>query len=523
MILWDMSVMGALMVGAVLAVRAVCGQKVSGQIFLIFWMAAAARFLIPVQLPLDLLNVSSGLEAAVSRAEEACGQWAEEVGSGVREGQEKEGNPILIQSGSEQRRDPSGRPEMRTGSRKISWEEMDFLIWAAGAASVGACFLIRYIRHIRKLREALPAEDWEAVKKWREQYPRSGTKGIRVFYTDYYDVPFSRGIFRPGIVLAKGMRTISPEKMEYILEHEAVHLRRRDGLWKLAGILVACVHWFNPLAWVMLGKLDEDLEISCDELVTRGYGTEARKQYAETLLAMEQGGRPPFLINGFGGKRMKRRIRRVLREKYSRSLSAAVLVLVGVLLAGCMGGEKGITSEAQESGSADEKEAMARQIAEWLVPGTEITVSYGSVDRVWVMTEETAKETYQALLMPITHVSFGNKGSNYGSILQKDGFGLLCGDGGEEMAFSKNMELQIEMKEPQPFAVGCIQIGGEDSLFSRNVYKDIYRLEERPQKAQMTVPVEFPAPGMYYVCIRNLGEEELKFGEIFLDLGQPGV
>lgn len=29
-----------------------------------------------------------------------------------------------------------------------------------------------------------------------------------------------------------------------------------------------CVHWFNPLAWMMLRKLDEDLKISCDELVT---------------------------------------------------------------------------------------------------------------------------------------------------------------------------------------------------------------------------------------------------------------
>ena len=224
---------------------------------------------------------------------------------------------------------------------------------------------------------------------------------------------------------------------------------------------------------------------------------------------------------------MKKRIRYVLRKTYSRSLSVTVLVLMGVLLAGCMGGNNRNTSEAQESRSTDEKELMARQIAEWLVPGTEITIGYGSVDRVWVMVEESAErtyQTYQTLLMPINHISFGNgRWSNYGSALQKDGFGLFCGDGGEEMAFSKNMELKIEFKEPQPFAIGCIQIGGETSSFHRNVYREIYRMEENPQKEQMTVPVEFPAPGMYYVCIRNLGEEELKFGEIFLDMGQPNA
>ena len=39
--------------------------------------------------------------------------------------------------------------------------------------------------------------------------------------------------------------------MAYVLEHELVHIRRLDALWKPLLALTACVHWFNPLAWAM--------------------------------------------------------------------------------------------------------------------------------------------------------------------------------------------------------------------------------------------------------------------------------
>ncbi len=169
-------------------------EGVRGQIFLIFWMAAAVRFLIPVQLPLKLLNVRCGLEIVVFRAEETGSQAAGEVWPDFRAEQENDGNLIQIKVGSEQREEPSDLPRVPTGSQRITGEKAWFLIWAAGAAAVGACFLTKYIRYIRKLHEVLPAEDLESVKRWRKLYPRSANRSIWVVYTDYYDMPLMQNI-----------------------------------------------------------------------------------------------------------------------------------------------------------------------------------------------------------------------------------------------------------------------------------------------------------------------------------------
>ena len=37
--------------------------------------------------------------------------------------------------------------------------------------------------------------------------------------------------------------------LQYVLEHEYVHIRRFDSIKKIALIIVLCVHWFNPLVW----------------------------------------------------------------------------------------------------------------------------------------------------------------------------------------------------------------------------------------------------------------------------------
>ena len=57
---------------------------------------------------------------------------------------------------------------------------------------------------------------------------------------------------------------------------------RGDLLALLAA--AACLHWFNPLVWVMLVLANRDLELSCDAAVVRLYGAEARAPYARTLL-----------------------------------------------------------------------------------------------------------------------------------------------------------------------------------------------------------------------------------------------
>lgn len=75
--------------------------------------------------------------------------------------------------------------------------------------------------------------------------------------------------------------------LRYVLEHEFVHIQRFDVLSKLLLIAAVCVHWFNPLVWVMYVLANRDLELSCDETVLRRFGGDIRAAYARVLIRME--------------------------------------------------------------------------------------------------------------------------------------------------------------------------------------------------------------------------------------------
>ena len=136
------------------------------------------------------------------------------------------------------------------------------------------------------------------------------------------------GIFWPRIWRPAGL---DAQEREYVLLHEKLHLRRYDPLFRLAGFLALCLHWFNPLVWIAYVLSGKDMEMSCDEAVIQKTGAGIKKKYTATLLSMAAGqklfaGAPlAFAENDTG-----RRIRNVLR--YHRPAKAVAITLVTLCL-----------------------------------------------------------------------------------------------------------------------------------------------------------------------------------------------
>lgn len=145
--------------------------------------------------------------------------------------------------------------------------------------------------------------------------------------------PFVFGIIRPRIYLPTGL----PEKeRRYVLEHERVHIARKDYLIKILAWLARCIHWFNPLAWLFFVLMESDMEMSCDEAVLRRLGMEAKEDYSRALLSLsceqrEFGNCPP----AFGEGRVKDRVRNILTYR-KRGLVTVVTITV-VLIAIAIG------------------------------------------------------------------------------------------------------------------------------------------------------------------------------------------
>ena len=147
------------------------------------------------------------------------------------------------------------------------------------------------------------------------------------YETDRIKTPFVFGLFKPRIYLPDGL---GEREKEYIIKHEQTHIRRLDHLIKLIAFLVLCVHWFNPLVWVAFHLMCGDMEQSCDESVIKQMGSEIKKDYSASLLALSArrhriGGCPL----AFGESNTKKRIRNILNYKKP----AFWVVVVGVIAA----------------------------------------------------------------------------------------------------------------------------------------------------------------------------------------------
>ena len=131
------------------------------------------------------------------------------------------------------------------------------------------------------------------------------------------------GILQPKIVLPAARMAADTE---LILLHEAMHIRRKDNLWRVVGFLAVAVHWFNPLCWVFLKLFFEDLEMSCDECVLGRLGKDRAKEYALSLLESKQS--TTVFTSAFGGAKIRTRIEHILSFRKMTKVSLVVFFLL---------------------------------------------------------------------------------------------------------------------------------------------------------------------------------------------------
>ncbi len=97
--------------------------------------------------------------------------------------------------------------------------------------------------------------------------------------------PFLIGVIRPTLLLPHGMiESASEKQLQTVFLHELSHLRRWDVWtgWVMTALLV--VHWFNPLLWLAIRRMNADREEACDALALETLSQNDRHDYARSLL-----------------------------------------------------------------------------------------------------------------------------------------------------------------------------------------------------------------------------------------------
>lgn len=303
---YQMSLWSALLIIFICGARAALGRKLSKRTFRVLWAVVILRMLVPLSLPIMKINTG----AAVSVTSEAASVWDTAVYTYI------DGEFSRVDT------DVSASPTTAYAVSETTGKGLPITeIWLFTSIAVFAAFTAAHIKFRLKVRDALPVE----------MNFNSGTKRhVRVKVSDRIDSPLTYGIFRPVILLPKSIYICDEKTAEYILSHELTHIKRLDALYKLLAVIAVSLHWFNPLAWVMLVFSSRDIELSCDEEVVlekNGSGRE-REEYALTIIEMEEKRSFGALASGFGGSSVKERIKAVMTAKKASSAGKAAAILL---------------------------------------------------------------------------------------------------------------------------------------------------------------------------------------------------
>ena len=173
-----------------------------------------------------------------------------------------------------------------------------------------------------------------SLLKLRNKLTNAVHEGDNIYLVEGFETPFVLGVFRPKIYLPI---TLSAEEKKYIILHEQIHIKRFDHVVKLISFFIVCVHWFNPLVWLAFFLSNKDMEMSCDEAVIKKLGSDIKKDYSSSLLALTTSKR---IVGGiplaFGEGDTKSRITNVLNYKkptfWVIAVTLIAVITIGVAL-----------------------------------------------------------------------------------------------------------------------------------------------------------------------------------------------
>lgn len=331
MSLVQMSLSAALMIVAIIILRALTIERFPKKTFLVLWWIALLRLLIPFSIP-SVMSFYSWFDPNLPAVVEQSSAMESTFEPVLDDSSETMENSTQFEMTPIPDTDIEYVEVKPSKSFSESFFDMLPAIWGIGIGVIAAFFGINYWKGVREFRMSLPVEN-EFVNEWLSSHQLR--RNITIHQYDCIHTPLTYGIFHPVILLPKESLEQSPSTLNFILTHEWVHIRRFDCVTKILLTAALCIHWMNPLVWVMYLLFNRDIELSCDETVLHLLGRNKRSDYALALIDMEEqkGGFASF-ASGFGRNAIEERIRAIMKMKKASLITilAAVVVVACVII-----------------------------------------------------------------------------------------------------------------------------------------------------------------------------------------------
>jgi len=213
----------------------------------------------------------------------------------------------------------------------------------------------------------IPLENMADLERFGKLVEQSNIKRMVGIYTNsLVSSPLLIGFFKPYIVLPT--TDISEVDFKHTIMHELTHYKRGDMFYKWLVQLTICLHWFNPLVYLMGREINNACEFSCDESVIKRLDLQEIKAYGNTLLnALGIGGEYKNALSTItlseNKKILGERLNMIknFRKKSKSAVICAVLFTMVLSMGAGVVGVYGVTNNSVPTLNEAESEILERE------------------------------------------------------------------------------------------------------------------------------------------------------------------
>lgn len=373
----NMSGMACWLILAVIVVRFLC-RKTTKNLCYFLWALVGIRLLCPFTIESEWSLIPN--ETAMGKAEVFQDYVWEELDlddyTGINDTDGKIQNNyenFLTESGLNL--ESPDRAEANTDVSSLRAIEIVAYAWGTGAIVIFGYTMVSFLQLKRKVAVSIRKTD-------------------EVWICDAIQSPFVLGILKPRIYIPS---EVEEESISYILAHEKSHLKWHDNVWKLVGLIILAIHWFNPLVWISYALLCRDIELACDERVVKKMNEQDRRNYVKSLLSCSS----PTHFTGlgsiaFGEISIRKRVKGILNYKKASFWRLFVAIVVcAIVVVGFMTNPKGQEFIAEVESEIKDELTEARSKKKVIYETTADLDHDGIDDLVQVIRKSICEEGYK--------------------------------------------------------------------------------------------------------------------------------
>ncbi len=162
------------------------------------------------------------------------------------------------------------------------------------------------------------------------------TIGVQTYTSAQVATPMVIGVFNSKLVLPHNYNTqFDNATLALILEHENVHIKRKDNLINVVLLLATILLWFNPLSWMAYASCRRLQELTCDERVLSNKTIQQQILYSKALINCAANAPAGLMAYSHYGdkKTMLQRLTNIKHNgAHSRLAKGSVLLIAASLL-----------------------------------------------------------------------------------------------------------------------------------------------------------------------------------------------